>query len=294
MAGATLSRAEQKAKRDRRRVIITADDFGLSESINEAVERACRDGVLNTASLMVAGPAAADAIRRAKALPQLRVGLHVVVIEGASVRPSAVKGLVDAAGDFPSDQFGVALNYFFRPKQRRQLYSEIRSQFSAFAKTGLRLDHANAHKHMHLHPTVGRMLIEVGKTYGLPAIRIPYEPAGPLGKAGTRVGVGGHLLNLWSSMLRDDARRAKIQVNDSAFGIAWTGHMTTDRLLRLIPNLPRGLSEVYFHPAAWRDARLSRLMNDYEHEAELAALLSPAVRAALDSAGIERTGYGAP
>lgn len=283
-----------REQRDARRVIITADDFGLSESINEAVERACRDGVLNTASLMVAGPAAGDAIRRAKALPQLRVGLHVVVVEGASVRPSAVKGLVDAAGDFPSDQFGVSLNYFFRPKQRKQLHSEIRSQFSAFSKTGLRLDHANAHKHMHMHPTVGRMLIEIGQTYNLPAIRVPREPPGPLRRSGTWVGVGGRLLNLWSSMLRDDARRAGIQVNDNVFGIAWSGHMTTERVLRLIPNLPKGLSEIYFHPAAWRDARLAKLMGDYEHEAELAALLSPEVRYALDAAGIKRTGYGEP
>jgi hopanoid biosynthesis associated protein HpnK len=294
MAGEKLSRAERRALRDRRRVIITADDFGMSESINEAVERACRDGILNTASLMVAGPAAGDAVRRAKALPQLRVGLHLVVVEGASVRPSAVKGLVDAAGDFPKDQFGVSLNYFFLPKQRKQLHSEIRSQFSAFAKTGLRLDHANAHKHMHLHPTVGRMMIEIGKTFGLPAIRVPYEPTGPLSKAGTRVGVGGRMLNLWSSMLRDDARRAKIQVNDNVFGIAWSGHMTTERILRLIPNLPKGLTEIYFHPAAWRDGRIATLMEDYEHEAELAALLSPEVREALDAAGIERTGYGEP
>ena len=282
-----------RAEKDRRRVIITADDFGMSESINEAVERACREGILNTASLMVSGPAAADAVRRAKALPQLRVGLHVVVIEGASVRPSAVKGLVNAAGDFPTDQFGVSMNYFFRPSQRKQLRSEIRSQFSAFMRTGLRLDHANAHKHMHMHPTVGKMLIQVGKTFNLPAIRIPREPTGPLAKAGTVVGVGGRLLNVWSTMLRDDARRAGIQVNDSLFGIAWSGHMTTDRLLKLIPHLPAGLSEIYFHPATWRDARIAALMGDYEHEAELQTLLSPDVRSALEDAGIERTGYGA-
>ena len=174
-----------------RRVILTADDFGLSEGVNEAVERAHRQGLLSTASLMVAGPAAADAVRRARAMPDLRVGLHLVVVEGASVRPSAVKGLVDAAGDFSSDQVGAAIDYFFWPKQRKQLRSEIRSQFSAFAKTGLRLDHANAHKHMHLHPTVGRMLVQVGAQFGLKAVRVPQEPAAVLARAGTRVGLGG-------------------------------------------------------------------------------------------------------
>jgi hopanoid biosynthesis associated protein HpnK len=281
-----------RALSGRRRVILTADDFGLSEAVNEGVERACRDGILSTASLMVAGPAAADAVRRARALPNLRVGLHLVVIEGASVRPSAVKGLVDAAGDFSADQLGASIDYFFRPKQRKQLRSEIRSQFTAFQRTGLTLDHANAHKHMQMHPTVGRMLVRIGQAFGCPAIRIPREPALPLRRAGTRVGIGGRLLNLWSRGLRAEARRAGMEVNDSVFGIAWSGHMTTDRLLRLIPNLPRGLSEIYFHPAACRDARLSTLMPDYEHEAELAALLSPAVKDAFEQAGIERTTFG--
>ena len=276
-----------------KRVIFTADDFGLSEAVNESIERACRDGLLTTASLMIAGQAAGDAVRRARTLPQLRVGLHVVVVEGASVRPSAVKGLVDAAGDFPSDQFGVSLDYYFRPKKRRQLASEIRSQFSAFAKTGLRLDHANAHKHMHMHPTVGRLMVNIGREFKLPAMRIPFEPAGPLARAGTRVGLGGRALNFWSDLLRYRATRAGMQVNDNVFGIAWSGHMTEDRLLRLAPHLPAGLNEIYFHPASHRDARLNHLMPDYEHEAELATLLSPALRAALDAAGVERTTYGA-
>ena len=276
-----------------KRAIFTADDFGLSESVNEAVELAHREGVLSTASLMIAGPAAADAVRRAKALPNLRVGLHVVVIEGASVRPSAVKGLVDAAGDFSSDQVGASFGYYFAPRQRKQLYSEIRSQFSAFGRTGLRLDHANAHKHMHMHPVVGRAIVKLGKEFKLPAIRVPYEPAGPMRRSGTPVGVGGNLLNFWSDLLRFRATRAGIQVNDAAFGIAWSGHMTADRILRLIPNLPDGLNEIYFHPATSTDMRLSHLMPDYEHQAELATLLDPEVRAALNQAGVQLATYGA-
>lgn len=276
-----------------RRVIITADDFGLSEGVNEAIEQAHRDGILSTASLMVAGPAAADAVRRAKALPDLRVGLHLVVIEGASVQPGAMRGIVDARGAFPSDQFGLSVDYFFRRRRREQLRSEIEAQFTAFASTGLQLDHANAHKHMQMHPTVGRMLVQVGQKLGLPALRVPREPAGPMRRAGTGVGVGGAALNLWSAGLRRTARRAGIAVNDNVFGIAWSGHMTSARLLRLIPHLPVGLSEIYFHPAVHRDEQLEDLMPGYEHEAELAALLDPAVRRAMDAAGVLRTTYDA-
>src|SRR5271168_3188458 len=132
-----------------KRVILTADDFGLSEAVNEGIERAHRDGVLTSASLMVAGPAAADAVRRARALPGLRVGLHLVVIEGPAVLPPAeIPDLVDPAGRFPSNQLGLGIAYCLRPRVRRQLAAEIRAQFAAFAATGLALDHADARKHM--------------------------------------------------------------------------------------------------------------------------------------------------
>jgi hopanoid biosynthesis associated protein HpnK len=260
-------------------VTFSADDFGLSEAVNEAVERAHRDGILQAASLMVAAPAAADAVRRARANPSLRVGLHLVVIEGPAALPaSKIPDLVDESGQFPSDQLTLGLNYFFRPRIRRQLLAEIKAQFAAFAATGLTLDHANAHKHMHLHPTVGAMMLKAGAPHGLRRIRIPAEPPAVLARCGTATTLGDKLLYRWTNILRRQARSAGIATNDYCFGLAWSGHMTADRIHRLLLNLPDGDSEIYFHPATSRDALLDRLMPTYEHEAELAALLDPSVR----------------
>jgi chitin disaccharide deacetylase len=261
-------------------VVFTADDFGLSESVNEAVERAHRDGILNAASLMVAGPAAADAVRRARALPSLRVGLHLVVIEGPAVLPvTVIPDLVDAAGQFPSDQFRLGVRYFFRPHVRRQLAAEIRAQFAAFAATGLTLDHANAHKHMHLHPTTGRLMIDIGRDFGLRAVRVPAEPPGVLARCGTVVGLGGRALYHWSKLLRRQVRAAGMITTDHCFGMAWTGHMTGDRMRCLLAELPEGTSEIYFHPATGRDATMRLLMPGYEPEAEFATLLDRALLA---------------
>ncbi len=272
-----------------RRVILTADDFGLSEAVNEGIERAHRDGVLSHASLMVAGPAAADAVRRARRLPGLRVGLHLVAVEGPAVLPPPViPALVDAQGWFPSDQFRLGLRYFLLPPVRRQLAAEIRAQFAAFAATGLILDHADAHKHMHLHPTVGGLMLRIGRQFGLARIRVPAEPPAVLRACGARPGPGARLLHAWTRLLRRQAARAGIAAAPSVFGIAWSGHMTPPRLLGLLANLPPGSSEIYFHPAAARDAVLTRLMPDYEHTAELASLLSPAVRTALDALSAEQ------
>ena len=259
--------------------------------MNEAVEQAHRGGLLTTASLMVAGPAAADAVRRARTLPRLRVGLHLVVIEGPAVGPAP--GLLDADGQFPSDQLRLGIDYFFRRDARRALAAEIRAQFAAFAATGLRLDHANAHKHMHLHPTVGRLMLETGAAHSLPAVRIPAEPPATMRACGAAPRLGDHLLYAGTRVLRAQAHRAGVRTNNHAFGITWSGHMTAGHVIRLAARLPPGVSEIYFHPASHRNARLTRLMPDYEHEAELAALVDPAVREAFTQAGAAQTSYDA-
>ena len=226
---------------------------------------------------MVAAPAVPDAIRRAKEMPNLQVGLHLVVIEGPGVTRA-----------FPSNQLRLGLEFARHP---RRLATEIRAQFEAFAAAGLKLTHADAHKHMHLHPVVGRLMIDIGREFGLRAIRVPAEPPAIMAALGVPQGPGARALHAWTRLLRRQATHAGLFTNDAAFGIALSGHMTRDRLLRLIPHLPPGVSELYFHPAACRDPTLDRLMPDYEHEAELAALLDPDVAAAL--AHVELTSYAA-
>jgi hopanoid biosynthesis associated protein HpnK len=262
-----------------RDVVFSADDFGLTPAVNEAVERAHRHGILDQASLMVAGASAEDAIRRARAMPSLKVGLHLVVIEGPAVSaPAEIPLLVDLSGQFPSDQLGLGVRYFFNPVARRQLAHEIRAQFAAFAATGLTLDHANAHKHMHLHPTVGRLMIQIGREFGLKSVRIPAEPPATLARLGFPAGLGDRALYAWTRLLRRQARAGGMRVNDHCFGLAWSGHMTRERVARLLEHLPDGRSEIYFHPATEQDAALARLMPDYEPAAELATLLDGGLR----------------
>ncbi len=220
-------------------------------------------------------------------MPGLHVGLHLVVIEGPAILPSPIA----PGGQFGSDQLRLGIDYFFRPAVRRRLRAEIAAQFAAFAATGLRLDHANAHKHMHLHPTVGRMLIEEGRPHGLRAIRVPAEPPDVMQPWNGPPDFGTRALHRWTGLLRRQARRAGLVTNDHVFGLSWTGHMTADRVLPLLRQLPSGLSEIYFHPATEADAAIRTLMPTYEHAAELAALTDPAVKAALAEGGLAPATY---
>src|ERR1700722_13277360 len=134
--------------------IFSADDFGLTVSVNEAVELAHTNGVLTQASLMVAAPAAADAVRRAKGLPGLDTGLHLVLVDGDSLLGhEKLPTITMPDGKFGRDQAALGVKYFFSPAARRELKAEIHAQFAAYAATGLKLHHADAHKHMHLHHT---------------------------------------------------------------------------------------------------------------------------------------------
>ena len=136
-------------------LIVTADDFGISLPVNEAVETAARIGVLTAASLMVAGDAAADAVERARRLPNLKVGLHLVLVRGKPILPpSGIPDLVDEAGLLRRNLAAAGIRIFFSARAKQQAEAEIRAQFRAFHATGLPLDHVNAHNHYHLHPTI--------------------------------------------------------------------------------------------------------------------------------------------
>ena len=274
-----------------RRLIVTSDDFGAAPAVNEAVERAHKEGVLTAASLMVGAPGAGDAVRRARALPSLRVGLHLVLVEGRPVLPpDRVPLLVDAEGRFRTDMARAGARIFFSPAARRQLAAEVRAQFEAFAATGLPLDHVNAHKHFHLHPTIAGAVLRESARFGCRRARVPVEP-----RAVVRAiePVRGHpidpVFDAVAALCRTRFRRAGMLIPDQVFGLAWSGAMTAPRLRALIEALPSGLSEIYLHPGL--DGGFEGAAPGYRYVEEFAALVDRRVADAARQAGIVLGGF---
>lgn len=261
--------------------------------MNEAVERASRSGVLTAASLMVAAPAAADAVRRARECPSLRVGLHVVLADGlAMLAPDMIPDLADPSGRMNSRMFVNGVRFFALPGVRRQLEAEIRAQFAAFARTGLALDHVNVHKHFHLHPTLLQMLLRIGREFGVAAVRVPQEPLWFAAQDGRGMAwLAGALLAPWNALMKRRLRAARVLHNDNLFGVAASGAMDEGKLLAVLARLPAGITEIYLHPATVSGDTIAASMSGYRHADELAALLSPRVREAVAAAGVGRGGY---
>lgn len=259
-----------------KQLVVTADDFGAALAVNEAVEQAHREGILTAASLMVAGAAAEDAVARAKALPTLGIGLHLVLVEGRPVLPpEQVPSLVDASGHFRTDMVRAGITIFASPSARRQLAAEIEAQFTAFAATGLPLDHVNAHKHFHLHPTIASTILRIGKRFGMRAIRAPVEPGAVLRAIdGTESGPG--IETIRAKRVGRGMRRAGMVAPDQVFGLAWSGAMTASRVRGILEHLPDGLTEIYAHPAT---GPYPGSAPGYDYAGELAALTDDLAKA---------------
>jgi hopanoid biosynthesis associated protein HpnK len=276
-----------------RRLIVTADDFGLAIPVNEAVERAHSRGILTAASLMVTATAAEDAVERAHRLKSLGVGLHLVLVQGRpALAPAQIPDLVGPDGRFPNDPLRIGLRIFFSKRVQLQVEAEMRAQFELFRGTGLKLDHVNGHHHLHQHPTIVGLLIRMAGEYGIRAVRLPIEPFVPSWRAQKERLAWRFTAWLFAASrftgMRRRLGRAGIACNDHIFGLHESGRMTPARVGRFLSRLPAGVSEIYCHPATRGWQRGDRLPESYLCIDEFEAVADPAVRDRLREVGVER------
>ncbi len=226
---------------------------------------------------MVNGAAALDAVARARRMPALRVGLHLVLVDGApALPPGSVPDLIGPSGRFRDNMAIAGLNLALNRPARQQLEAEIVAQFEAFRATGIPLDHCNGHRHFHVHPCVAKLVLRIGRDFGLRSIRAPIEPASVLQQIEPGKPVSGEwLLRKFAGRLSRQARRMGFLAPDQVFGVRWSGAMHRTRMLALMRNLPAGVSEIYCHPAlsgGWPGSA-----GNYRYAEELQALTDPEV-----------------
>ncbi len=277
------------------RLIVNADDFGVSEEVNEAVIRAFKEGVLTSTSLMVTGEAFDQAVRLAKENPALAVGIHLVTVVGRSVLPRfEIPTLVDEQGNFSNNPTAAGLKYFFLPRARRELRREIAAQFEKFYSTGLPLSHIDGHLHLHVHPVIFNAAIELGARYGVRRMRVPVEERRLVlafdREKYLQKTIHTLLFGGLGRYMKSKLRARGFTFPERVYGNLQSGRMSERYFRYALDNLGSETSEIYFHPAVYADERVLDT-EQRQCQIEFEALTSPKVKEYIETRAIKLTNY---
>jgi hopanoid biosynthesis associated protein HpnK len=257
-----------------KQLTITADDFGASPRVNDAVVRGSRHGILTAASWMAGGVAADEALVLARDVPTLALGVHLTLVCGRAVLPpSRIPLLVDAGGAFPRSPVVQGLRLARSRVAREHMRLELRAQIERCLAGGHQPRHLDAHLDFQVHPAIFPVIASLAIDYRIGAVRVPRDPLLPAlafdRRHATRKIVEAAVFAILCRRAVAIARRHGLRVADRVYGHHQTGAIDARYMMHLIASLPPGAHELYCHPGgAGQD------------DAELAALLDPAVRAA--------------
>ncbi len=282
-----------------RRLIINADDFGLTGGVNRAILEAHEHGVVTSSTLMANGPAFEDAVRKAQSAPRLSVGCHVVLVDGAPILDAAqVPSLISRRNlrHFGDGLARFSLRAFSRRLDSDQVEAEVTAQIRKLQSAGIAVSHLDSHKHTHMFPQVYRPLLRAAGVCGVRAVRNPFEVV-RISLAAGRPGLWKRygevkLLRSLAGNFRKAAKEAQVTTPDGTLGIVATGSLD-GRLCRLIiEKLPEGTWEFVCHPG-YNDAQLQAVPTRLREsrEQELRVLKSPETRDLLARGGIELISY---
>jgi len=267
------------------RLIVNADDFGLTSGVNRAILELHSAGVLTSTSLMASAGATAEAIEIARATPTLGVGCHVVLVDGEPIL--SARQQISHLADAGRDRLRSSLWSFLRgldlesgrKEFRSQIEAETRAQIESLQNKGVHLTHIDTHKHTHMFPSVLRPVLRAARACGIRVIRNPFEPHWAVRSARrapwirlAEVSALRWLAPICNRIIAEEG----FTTTDGTIAVAATGVLDASNLRSLVASLPRGTWELVTHPG-YNDDDLARVRTrlrasrDIEREA-LAAL----------------------
>lgn len=271
-----------------KRLIVNADDFGLSPEVNAGIMRAHRDGILRSASLMVAEPAARAAADLARDNPALDVGLHAVVCRGRSMLDASRLGAaLRAPGEFIDSPVGAGMRYFFDRSMRAAMTDELRAQVERHLELVGYLNHIDGHLNFHVHPLFADILVNLAIEYKVPCIRLPRERVMTTLRLrqdnAARKLVESIIFRILSRRTSRMMAERGLSSTDALFGLHQSGHLSEDYVVGVLDRIRDGTTELYFHPAA----DIGGVPPAPEAQLEVEILTSPRVHDAIDRNGIQ-------
>lgn len=273
----------------RPRLVVNADDFGLSEGINAGVIGSHVDGIVTSASLIANGPAFKEAVELALAHPSLDIGVHLTLTEISPVLPAdRVPTLVDARGRFAADVFELARRGLRGSLALAEVRAELDAQIRRVQARGIPISHLDGHQHVHVLPGIAGVVAELAAEHAVAAVRHPCERVRSYMLVGSTRRLAEQLaLNGMCSV----SPLARLKRTDAFVGFNFGGRLTERNLETVLAYLPaRGTTELMCHPAdAERDGPQARW--GYSGTAERTALTSDKIKALIAARGIDLVAY---
>jgi predicted glycoside hydrolase/deacetylase ChbG (UPF0249 family) len=286
-----------------RNLIVNADDLGWTEGVNRGIAEAHRKGLVTSTSLLANGLAFNSALQVAAANPELGVGVHLNLSDGApTAENSKFSSLLDSHGELHDGPEGLLLNIAGRSLKLEEVEREWDAQIQKVIRAGIEPSHLDGHKHVHMLPGLYDITLRLAKKFAIRAIRISHEEstlrsalsAGKPQKGGVvlRQGVQARGLKLLARDAREMADRAGMSTADYFCGIAQTGALTREGVEHFLEVLPEGTTELMCHPG-YADDELSKTATRLQgsRQKELAILIDPGIRKIVARRGIRLISY---
>lgn len=281
-----------------RRLIVNADDFGLTSGVNRAIIEGNRSGIVTSATLMANAKATESAIDLAVAQPSLKTGCHVVLIDGVPLTAN-LPSLTENSQRLRTSLKQFALTAIRGQISADEIQREAEAQIRKIQSRGIMLTHLDSHKHTHMFPHVLRPVLRAAKACGIRAIRNPFEPlrSWPIGMLLGTPGlwlrsVGVMAFQMFAAEFRRALKEEGMVSTDGTVGIAVTGLLDQQKLLRILEALPEGTWELVCHPGySDSDLQAAGTRLTQSREVELAALTSADTKKALARCHIELISY---
>jgi len=285
-----------------RNLIVNADDLGWTAGVNRGIAEAHRHGIVTSTSLLANGCAFEDAVRSARAMPGLGVGVHLNLSDGAPIAPAEqVKSLLNEDGKFAGGPESLLMRLTTKSLKPKQVEKEWDAQIEKVRGAGVRPTHLDGHKHVQMLPGLFGIALRLAKRHGIEAVRVSHE-ASPLRTALSdgnessgvtlKQGVQARGLKLLARDAREMAERAGIVTADYFCGIAQTGVLTKAGVQKLLSILPEGTTELMCHPGyADEDLRKSHTRLQESRQAELQILTDKTIRKSIAELGIRLINY---
>lgn len=262
-------------------LIVTADDLGLTKSINEGILKACKEGIVTAVSVIPTGEGIKDALAAIKDLPFNDVGAHLSLSETKPI--------------LPSSRFYKTHNEFFFSLllgriNLNDVSAELNAQIEILKKAGRRITHINSHEHVHMIPQVLDIFVRLAKEYGISAIRFPRGDRPPKGMS-LKENYRSFILNYFTGRIEDNLKKAGLIYTDYFMGLLDAGQLNIDKVKNIITGLKEGVTEIVTHPGFLSPEVLGHYKWHMGCETELFALTDKRIKNFIKENSIKLISY---